>query len=74
MRTSATKTIAYWLAVVMALAQLARRRPGWDQYLRGIALRISDEEMFDDFIKFDQEPLNTVNFISRPPGSPGASG
>jgi hypothetical protein len=36
-------------AIVLALAELALRRPGWDQYLSGIADRMQGREMYDRF-------------------------
>ena len=36
-------------ATLLALAELALSRPGWGQYLRGIAEKLQGVEMFDGF-------------------------
>jgi hypothetical protein len=35
-------------AIIMALAGLALRRPGWNSYLRGIAEQFNGGAMFDE--------------------------
>jgi hypothetical protein len=46
--------------VILALAQLAKRRPGWIECVREIALRISDPQMYDSF--FEMAPDGTGDF------------
>jgi hypothetical protein len=43
-------------AVLLAIAHLAVERPGWLDYLRGIAARLEGVEMFDQFRDLRAQP------------------
>jgi len=36
-------------ATILALAELSLRRPGWKGYLKGIAVQMDGEAMFEEF-------------------------
>lgn len=57
-------------AIIMALAGLALRRPGWNQYLRGIAEQFRDVEMFDEFKRLNADLVKPDGDIITPRGAP----
>jgi len=55
-------------AVVLALAELALRRPGWQTYLRELAAEFGTEAptMFDNFQQYSRDAVPAIETIATP--------
>lgn len=45
-------------AMLLALAELALSRPGWDDMLRRIAARLAGEDLYDEFKRLNADRVH----------------